>query len=1112
MTYQIQLRRDSAANWTAVNPILAAGEPGLETDTGRIKYGDGVTRWNSLNYPTLYSTPTPSSALTGTTLPPNILNSSLTSVGTLTNLTVTNTIIGNISGNAATATTAVAANSATSATSATSAGTATTLSGGGNLQLVYQTGTGQIAYINAPAAATANQFLSSNGSVFAWSQVPAAAAGTLTGATLASNVLTSSLTSVGTLATLTVTATITGSVSGSAGSVSAGNITGNTLASNVTSSSLTTIGTLANLIATNATVNNSLGANAGITTTATTFPLVNTTATTVNFAGAATSLNMGASTGTTTINNNLTMATGKYITINGSNLTFGDAQQTNRYYVDPARTDSYTADGTRSKPYLTIGAALTAINTRITGGYNTSNNPIYIMLQGSTTENITLTLGRVYIVGEGGGIHAPIYITGTGSTPTITVNPTTGDLSSNRFSLMGVQVVGASGQNVIYVTGTSPLRMFMQDVWITANASGGNGAGYYQDNTGIGTIANGDSLKLSQNGTGDVYCINIVKNSASFNQIETSGATQVAAVQTGASLTINGSELDAGGAINSEVYGTGTLTITNSVITNSVANSSGVQANGGGTLIIGNCVFSIPTGSGKAIKNNSGVSYPSAGYPTLAYAGVLFTTGYNTSVDTTFLPIPQTNLVGTIASSTLVSPTLNTSLVAGGASIDVLNTTATTINAFGASTTLTLGAASGTLNLRNATITAANATTLNINGASPSIVTSDTGTASVFNTSALTGNLFGAATNITIGNTTTAAQNVSLFSSSTGASTYNFATGSVTAATTKAINIGTGGAATSTTNITMGASAGTGATVLYGTTGNLVDNATTITLGNTATAAQTINIGTASTGASTYNFATGATTTGITKSISIGTGGASGSTTNISIGSSAGTSNVTIYGPQMTGTSLNAGTASLAPLKFISGTNLTSAQAGTMEYDGSVFYATPATSTRSIVAAEQYTVLTSVYNLTSTTSAQKLFNTSTNGTVTLAVGNYQFECFFSLSAMNAGSGQFGFGLAAGGTGPATFTQSWYAEAQKSASNNTAATPFVTYNTSANTGLTSANTATLGFAFIRGYINVTVAGTVVPQVSLTVANAAVVGVGSYFKVSPLSTTNLVGNWS
>ena len=47
---QIQLRRDTATNWTTNNPILAEGEPSLETDTGRLKFGDGTTAYNSLPY------------------------------------------------------------------------------------------------------------------------------------------------------------------------------------------------------------------------------------------------------------------------------------------------------------------------------------------------------------------------------------------------------------------------------------------------------------------------------------------------------------------------------------------------------------------------------------------------------------------------------------------------------------------------------------------------------------------------------------------------------------------------------------------------------------------------------------------------------------------------------------------------------------------------------------------------------------------------------------------------------------------------------------------------------------------------------------------------------
>ena len=46
----LQIRRDTSSNWTTANPTLAAGQFGFETNTGRIKVGDGTTAWTSLAY------------------------------------------------------------------------------------------------------------------------------------------------------------------------------------------------------------------------------------------------------------------------------------------------------------------------------------------------------------------------------------------------------------------------------------------------------------------------------------------------------------------------------------------------------------------------------------------------------------------------------------------------------------------------------------------------------------------------------------------------------------------------------------------------------------------------------------------------------------------------------------------------------------------------------------------------------------------------------------------------------------------------------------------------------------------------------------------------------
>lgn len=50
MATRMQQRRGTAAQWTAANPILSAGEIGFESDTGQFKIGDGTTAWADISY------------------------------------------------------------------------------------------------------------------------------------------------------------------------------------------------------------------------------------------------------------------------------------------------------------------------------------------------------------------------------------------------------------------------------------------------------------------------------------------------------------------------------------------------------------------------------------------------------------------------------------------------------------------------------------------------------------------------------------------------------------------------------------------------------------------------------------------------------------------------------------------------------------------------------------------------------------------------------------------------------------------------------------------------------------------------------------------------------
>ena len=50
MSVTFKLRRGPASEWTVDNPILRAGEPGFESDTRKLKIGDGITHWIDLSY------------------------------------------------------------------------------------------------------------------------------------------------------------------------------------------------------------------------------------------------------------------------------------------------------------------------------------------------------------------------------------------------------------------------------------------------------------------------------------------------------------------------------------------------------------------------------------------------------------------------------------------------------------------------------------------------------------------------------------------------------------------------------------------------------------------------------------------------------------------------------------------------------------------------------------------------------------------------------------------------------------------------------------------------------------------------------------------------------
>ena len=128
--------------------------------------------------------------------------------------------------------------------------------------------------------------------------------------------------------------------------------------------------------------------------------------------------------------------------------------------------------------------------------------------------------------------------------------------------------------------------------------------------------------------------------------------------------------------------------------------------------------------------------------------------------------------------------TINNPTVVGTQSTQALyNTTATTLNFAGAATTLNVGASTGTATLNNQVLALPNAFALRINGANPTLESTDTGTLKLFNANVTAVSAFGAATDITIGATTGTANIKNLITNVSGQLNVLVGTDSTTTST-----------------------------------------------------------------------------------------------------------------------------------------------------------------------------------------------------------------------------------------------------------------------------------------------------------------------------------------
>jgi hypothetical protein len=237
--------------------------------------------------------------------------------------------------------------------------------------------------------------------------------------------------------------------------------------------------------------------------------------------------------------------------------------------------------------------------------------------------------------------------------------------------------------------------------------------------------------------------------------------------------------------------------------------------------------------------------------------------------------------------------------------------------------------------------------------------------------------------------------------------------------------------------------------------------------------------------------------------VSIGSAYVSG---NIGIGTTNPTANLQV----------GVGTAGSAPLKLTAGTNLTTAQAGAIEYDGTVFYATPnQTSGRGILSSQScYRIGNTAITGNTGTSAQNALGVLANVNSSTV---YQFEYLLAFSkptGTNTHNFVFRFLNGTATVNNILLNRVFYQTTSFSASTFTANV------TAYSDTFTYSNVAQAPFvivAFVSGTVGIATGGTIGPQYTLSTNPGGAYSTisGSYFSIWPIGigTANLsVGQWT
>ena len=213
---------------------------------------------------------------------------------------------------------------------------------------------------------------------------------------------------------------------------------------------------------------------------------------------------------------------------------------------------------------------------------------------------------------------------------------------------------------------------------------------------------------------------------------------------------------------------------------------------------------------------------------------------------------------------------------------------------------------------------------------------------------------------------------------------------------------------------------------------------------------------------------------------------------------------------------LFSGNTTIAPLTFVSGTNLATAVAGALEYDGKSFYGTPSGTQRGLIHAEQTYITTGDRTLYANTAPCSVFGKS----VTLSSATrYAYEIIANLT--KAGTNKdLSYGLLVGGSGVLaahSYNSTYIASATSRVTlgSGFSMSNFITTNFATPVKIAAYDDKYMTIT-ISGIIDVTTGGTITPQFTVSAGtDAHTLYAYSRMRIYPvdgISANTIIGTWS